>query len=647
MSIDLCPRPHDGAGVWRRVATPQRILRTLATTLIGLSTASLTHGAYDGPSVSPRLFFTDLQSGPGRGGQDDLGAFVTIWGEGFGATRGASSVTIGGVEVGRYVAWGEDNALARGMDMIVVQPGPSAVSGNIVVTINGLASNPLPFTVRDGHIYYVNPQAASASDSNPGTYELPFRSIYRPRQVVQAGDIVYLQGGTYSTIDPSNPGWDTLLIFDMDVAATGTSERPIAYVGYPGQRPVLGNPAARRGILLMTSEPPRDHYVIANVAFTQSMDPMPVIGTGHRIVGNHFYDGARGDGGAIGVNGNTSAIRILGNLLERNGTAGDKLNHGIYLGGFGVNRDIEVGWNEVRQQRGGRAVQLFGHIDGDRMEDVRIHDNLFAGSELNNLVLGGSDGATEVLGSVEVVNNIIAGAGDPGLRVEDSQGTVVIRHNTFFQNGTPGFDGRAQLALQRAGAGRITLQNNIFVAGAGQGDVLFGAGVDSSVFATASHNLVHGVSACAAWNGNCVRADPLFVNAGAGDYRLQPASPARDVAAAASPASDHRGLARPQGAGADIGAFEYVEFDTARFQALSDCLFNWAESHYATLFAPAGAASATWDVYYYRYYASQMAYLGSATADGQVYYMAPATGGVATSVGSLSGWLAVAGCVAR
>jgi hypothetical protein len=545
------------------------------------------------------------------------------------------------------VAWGEDNALARGMDLIVVQPGPAALSGNIVVTVNGLASNPLPFTVRDGTIYFVNPAAANASDSNPGSYESPLRTIYRPRQLVQAGDIVYLQGGTYSQIDPSNPGWDTLLIFDMDVAAMGTAERPIAYIGYPGNRPVLANPAARRGILLMTSEPARDHYVFANLAFTQSMDPIPVIGTGHRIVGNHFYDGARGDGGAIGVNGNTSAIRILGNLLERNGTAGDKLNHGIYLGGFGVNRDIEIGWNEVRQQRGGRAVQLFGHLDGDRMEDVRIHDNVFTGSELNNVVLGGSDGATEVLGSVEVVNNVIAGAGDPGLRVQDSQGTVVIRHNTFHQNGTPGFDGRAQVSLQRAGAGRITLQNNILAAAAGQGDVQFGTAVDATVFAAVGHNLVQGVAECGAWNPNCVRADPLFVNAGAGDYRLQAASPARDAAAAAGPASDHRGLARPQGAAADIGAIEYVAFDTARFRDLSDCLFGWAESQYATLFAPAGAASATWDVYYYRCYSSQQAYLGSSSADGQVYYLAPATGGVATAVGSLSGWLATAGCVAR
>src|SRR5207253_2293362 len=44
----------------------------------------------------PRIFFSDLDSGPNTGGQKNHGAWVTIWGKGFGAERGASTVTIGG-----------------------------------------------------------------------------------------------------------------------------------------------------------------------------------------------------------------------------------------------------------------------------------------------------------------------------------------------------------------------------------------------------------------------------------------------------------------------------------------------------------------------------------------------------------------------
>ncbi|NRF67235.1 right-handed parallel beta-helix repeat-containing protein [Aquincola sp. S2] len=607
--------------------------------------AGAAQAAYEGPTVAPRLFFTDLPSGPGRGGQDDLGAFVTIYGEGFGSTRGGSRVTIGGAEVARYVLWGEDNAVARGLDMIVVQPGPAAQSGDIVVTVNGLRSNPLPFTLRDGSIYFVNPAAANANDANPGSFAQPWRSIYRPRALMQPGDIVYLQGGTQTTLDPGNPSWDAILILDADSAASGTAERPIAYIGYPGQRPLFNNPAARRGILLMTAEPARDHYVLANLAFTQVQSALPITGTGHRIVGNHFHDGGFSDSGTIGVNGPSSAIRILGNLLDRNGQAGEKLHHGIYLGGFGHNRDIELGWNQIRDQRGGRAVQLFGHLDGDRIDDIRIHDNRITGAELNNVLLGGSDASTEVLGTVQLVNNVIAGAGEAGLRIDDPDGRVTIEHNTFAGNGIRGIDGAVQLHLRRAGAGRITLRNNILAAAAGQGGVLLEAGTGAGAFAAARPNLHAGVAGCPAWEPGCALADPQFVDATAGDYRLRAASPARDAGAAGGSVRDHAGLVR--GAAPDLGAHEHTVFDAAAFALLADCLFGWAERQYPGLLAPAGAPSLTHDPYRYRHYPAQRVYVGASAADGQVLLLAPSTGGAISSVGALSGWLATAGCVGR
>jgi len=122
-------------------------------------------------AAAPRLFLTDLQSGPSAGGEGNLGAFVTIWGEGFGAARGDSTVTVGGREVARYVTWGEDNAVARGLDMIVVHLGPAVASGDIVVTAAGEASNPLPFTVRPGSLFFVSRPAATTTTEasrNPG-----------------------------------------------------------------------------------------------------------------------------------------------------------------------------------------------------------------------------------------------------------------------------------------------------------------------------------------------------------------------------------------------------------------------------------------------------------------------------------------------
>ena len=47
-------------------------------------------------SAPPSLFFSDLESGPNTGGQNNKGVWVTIWGKGFGATQGTSTVTVGG-----------------------------------------------------------------------------------------------------------------------------------------------------------------------------------------------------------------------------------------------------------------------------------------------------------------------------------------------------------------------------------------------------------------------------------------------------------------------------------------------------------------------------------------------------------------------
>lgn len=82
-----------------------------------------------------------------------------------------------------------------------------------------------------------------------------------------------------------------------------------------------------------------------------------------------------------------------------------------------------------------------------------------------------------------------------------------------------------------------------------------------------------------------------------------------------------------------------VSFGTA-----ADCLFNWAEANYASLFAPAGQASAAYQTYYYRYYPGTRAYVGVSAADNQVYYLAP--NGTMSAVGALSTWLALAGCPA-
>ncbi len=509
-------------------------------------------------SADPRLFFTDLESGPNTGGQDDLGAFITLYGEGFGTTQGDSIVTMGGQEVAHYVLWGEDNAIARSLDMIVVQPGPNVTTGDVIVTVNGQASNPLPFTVRSGSIYFVIPGGANANDANPGTYEEPFKTLYRPRQVMQAGDIAYIKGGTFSDSDPANPGWDAVLLLHPETDPNGIADRPIAYIGYPGDRPLINAPQPlRRGIYM---DPGMMYYIFANLAFTQGLAPyegmLQMGGNGHRAIGNYFYDALSST--AMGIAGNSEHYQVFGNLLTNNGQDNWEDGVGFYVQGFGTNKDIDFGWNQIQDQRGRRAIQLFGHEAGDRIDNVRIHDNLISSSlQLrNNILLGGSDGGTDVLGTIYVYNNIIVGSDWEGLRVNDPEGTVFIQNNVLYDNGPLGPDSHAQIYIERAGSGRVTVQNNILYAESGETYFEFGPGMDPLAL-NASLNLVYNAGACPTWDAGCVNADPLFVDSAANDFRLQAGSPAIDAGTNTGVALDYFGVSRPQGGAYDIGAYEF------------------------------------------------------------------------------------------
>ena len=55
-----------------------------------------------------------------------------------------------------------------------------------------------------------------------------------------------------------------------------------------------------------------------------------------------------------------------------------------------------------------------------------------------------------------------------------------------------------------------------------------------------------------------VYGDPAFRDPGRGDYHLTPASAAIDQGVDAGVTTDIDGNSRPQGAGYDIGAYEYV-----------------------------------------------------------------------------------------
>ncbi len=538
----------------------------------------------------PALLFTDITSGPNSGGEMNLGAFITLFGERFGATRGASTVTIGGHEVARYVVWGENNGL-RGLDMIVVQPGSGVpvdalTAQDVVVTVDGRASNPLPFLVRNGAIYFIDRDHASRCTKNPapsadclpppasnantcdapyGSATMPFGLLYQARCRMVAGDIVYIKKGAtdYTELDPYTDGGQGSLTIST-AYPHGTADRPIAYVGYPSQDLTTGSPVVRQtpaaewGFVTFLDD--RAYYTFAKLTVIGPAHPFPIANDGRRIIANVISSAGREYWGAISVNNYAAKVRLLGNHLKDNGdsTMGYP---GISVYGDSTAQpisDIEIGWNRIENQKGGASIALIGESSTPgNIDGVKIHDNLLLNNvDWHHIIVGGIDlpESNQTLDNVEIYNNVIVGAALSGIKINNQMMDVVIAHNTLVGNQS------AALDFGMLGAGKVTLVNNIIVAGTSQP---YYSGTTTSIFAASGvgDNLWHngpGAGCPSFDNSPCHYGAALFVDTATEDFGPQSSSPAVGLGRSTTYTRDYFGTPRPQGGAADSGAIERI-----------------------------------------------------------------------------------------
>lgn len=79
--------------------------------------------------------------------------------------------------------------------------------------------------------------------------------------------------------------------------------------------------------------------------------------------------------------------------------------------------------------------------------------------------------------------------------------------------------------------------------------------------------------------------------------------------------------------------------------AQADCLMNWGEANYPTLFVPKAPASQTSAPYYYRYYAGTTSYLGISAQDQHLYYVPAAATFQLQDLGPAMTWVIQAKCL--
>lgn len=532
----------------------------------------------------PRIFFSDLESGPNNGGKDNKGVWVTIWGRGFGAQRGRSTVTIGGANAADYPIWSDTK--------ITFQIGRSARSGEIVVQTTGsknrkLLSNGLPFTVRKGKIYFV---ARNGSDLRRGSYTSPWKTITNAKDSMSAGDVTYIENGVTQA---KQDNFSAYLSMDRDGGNnSGKPQAPKALVAYPGANVTIGVPhGLEYAIRTPNIRAREDYWVISQLHIVGGRQALDIGATGWKIVGNDIEcPGADGGVGCVETS-QSNHIKFYGNEVHNAGAgpATTKFYHAVY---FSTDSNhIDVGWNHIHDNAACRAIQFHssplcrpgcGGNDqtGHNQYDLHVHDNLIHGANCNAINFATVDPSQ---GPVEAYNNVIyhvgvrdplegggafsciyvAGATNHG---PSGSGTVEVFNNTLYDcaadNSRNTEGSRGAFSVGEGTTSLVMrLRNNIVYQLPGE---VYLDGSTAQIIGES--NLWFGDGSGPYQMTNNVNADPQFVNLSGGDFHLLGGSPAREAGIQALPNNpftsnqgqviDKDGVVRPQGSRPSLGAYE-------------------------------------------------------------------------------------------
>ncbi len=506
--------------------------------------------------LAPVVFFSDLSFVSNVGGEHGLGAYLTLYGLRFGATRASDShVFASGKEVARYAAWNPPQDMAsplraRGLDSVTVELGPGVPLGavDLVVMVGGRRSNAVVVNVLfSARTLFVDP-AYSGGDSD-GSVTKPLSSLSQLRaktvlggRGIGSGDIVFLRGGVYDQFDPGST--ECILDYELNITAAeqpAAGPTPFAIVGYPNERAVIGVSGPTTMAMRLGNN--RVDLELANLDITASDRAieyyMDSSGKMLRLVGNRF-SGGFGANFLIQFN-SIGSLSMFGNRFFGSdyGT--------IHCLSSGTNPTVcDLGWNEssnvgncVRHGFGNKNVLLY-------------HDNFCTGSVYSALDIEENHQQSQLYNNVIVGGSVI----DFNGYTQAASAQVIMRHNTFLNHGT----GLRRTSGAFSVGPQVVFENNIF-SGTGSSTI---ASSQMRTAMAATNNLYNQVSAATAPSGDTspTSLEPLLSPAtgsqpAEGDFtplRTPFLSPAIDAGVTSSVCSDFFG--RVRGAAPDIGAVE-------------------------------------------------------------------------------------------
>lgn len=404
--------------------------------------------------------------------------------------------------------------------------------------------------------YYVAP---SGDDAGPGSQSQPWRTLQKAGDTATAGSDVIVLPGTYA---------------GFRVRASGRADAPIRFRARPGVVVDTPGPANANG----------DNIWLRNVGYVE-IDGFEVRDASRAGIAVQGEPDANVAGVVVRNCLSTSNGRwgiftaFAGDLLiEHNETSYSRDEHGIYVSNSAdrvVVRDNHAHHNSSSGIQLNADPAQRGDDPNDPQGDGIIEDALIERNVIHDNGAGGAAGINlaSVRGSL-VRNNLLYGnhaGGIAGWDDDEGSNQFGTRDNRFVGNTiVQADDGRFAVSLVNASTGNV-VENNILVHRGGRGSLEVDASSQEGL--RSDYNVVVDVFSdnedfldLAAWralgfdaNSLVVPLSALFADEAADDYRLTATSPAVDRGTARTDLpADITGLARPQGAGFDIGAYEFA-----------------------------------------------------------------------------------------
>jgi hypothetical protein len=185
-------------------------------------------------------------------------------------------------------------------------------------------------------------------------------------------------------------------------------------------------------------------------------------------------------------------------------------------------------------------------------------------STISGNVGGDVAGGLRTLGDTNIVNSTISGNTSTawhGGALLATDGTVTISNSTIVGNNSPAGTAGGLMVTTFGAPVNVTIADNIIADNGTYNCQIEGGG--AAVLTSLGGNVSTDGSCAAVGNDQVVGAGGALIDVLADNggptltHALLASSPAIDTAVGACPATDQRGVARPQGTGCDVGAYEF------------------------------------------------------------------------------------------